>query len=149
MVLKDASSSFFGVRGNASLTLWSPASHSVLKDAVSETLWTLPCRGSVVQFCRKAAEAASVAGSSGARPSVRSYTLVRWRNTHDQPESLTDCLQMAVTVMSLGWSSDGSLLALGQADGRVAIRNAAGVALHLLDAMLGVPVSSLAWAPCR
>ena len=51
--------------------------------------------------------------------------------------------------MCLGWSSDGQCLALGLADGRVAVRNAAGVGLTTLDALPGVPITSLSWAPAR
>ncbi len=51
--------------------------------------------------------------------------------------------------MSLAWSSDGSMLALGQADGCVAVRDATGVPLSVLDGVPGVPVTSLSWSPCR
>lgn len=52
-------------------------------------------------------------------------------------------------VLCLGWSSDGSTMALGRADGCIALRNADGVPLSLVDATPGVPVTSLAWAPTR
>lgn len=55
----------------------------------------------------------------------------------------------AAHMLCLGWSCDGSQLALGQADGGIAIRSAEGVPLGLVSSMAGIPVTSLAWFPSR
>jgi WD40 repeat protein len=52
-------------------------------------------------------------------------------------------------MLCLGWSCDGSQLALGQADGGIAIRSAEGMPLGLVNSMAGIPVTSLAWFPSR
>ena len=55
----------------------------------------------------------------------------------------------AAHMLCLGWSCDGSQLALGQADGGIAIRSADGVPLGLVNSMAGTPVTSLAWFPSK
>ena len=55
--------------------------------------------------------------------------------------------QLAVAVLCLAWSSDGQALAMGQADGRVALRDASGVAVAIVDAVDCAPVTGLSWAP--
>lgn len=55
----------------------------------------------------------------------------------------------AANVLCIGWSSDGGQLALGQTDGGIALRDAGGVPLGLLDAMPDIPVTLLAWGPAR
>jgi hypothetical protein len=55
----------------------------------------------------------------------------------------------AAHMLCIGWSCDGGQLALGQADGGIAIRSAEGVPLGLVNSMAGTPVTSLAWFPSR
>ncbi len=56
-------------------------------------------------------------------------------------------VQLLVPVLCLAWSSDGQTLALGQSNGKVAMRDASGVTLATLDAVSCAPVTALSWAP--